>query len=122
MFTGWKHTNDALIRGAKTLARKGPSTDMYHNYYATQVLFHLKTQLPQEWQAWRSALESSLLSAQNTEGHQAGSYFKGLERGHAAEIGGVFYITSMCTMTLQCYFKHGSPLYQKEATADDFVE
>ena len=121
MFTTWKKTNEPLLLGAKKLAEKGPSTDMYHNYYSTQVLFHLKKQLPDEWKRWQIAMENKLLAAQCREGHRKGSFLTGLEVGHAAECGGIFYLTSMSVMTLEVYFKHGSPYFANEAV-DDFRE
>ncbi len=93
---------------------------MYYTYYATQVLYHLQNQLPTEWAAWQTALIPMLHKAQVREGHQKGSFFKGMDAGHAAEVGGRLYITSMATMTLEVYFGKGV-IYAKEA-ADDFVE
>ena len=120
IFMGWKQDNEALLRGAKSLAKRGPTSDMYYTYYATQVLYHLQNRLPEEWNAWQTALIPMLHKAQVTEGHQKGSYFKGLDGGAGADVGGRLYITSMATMTLEVYFKLGV-IYSKVA-ADDFVE
>ena len=39
MYLGWKKDNEALAAGAKYLSDIGPKpTDMYYNYYATQVM------------------------------------------------------------------------------------
>ena len=123
MFTTWKKTNDALIRGAKKTAQRGPSRDMYASYYATQVLFHLKKQLPEEWDMWQKKMTRMLVDSQITSGHMAGSFLEGFEHGHAAEVAGRIYVTSMATMTLEVYFKHGLPLYQESSSeADDFAE
>lgn len=120
IFTGWKSDNDALRRGAIQLAKQGPSGDIYYTYYATQVLFHMQKQLPAEWMAWQQAMTDMLVRAQAREGHQKGSYFKGMEAGHAAEAAGRLYVTAMATMTMEVYFKIGV-MYSK-ASADDFVE
>ena len=120
IFTGWKSDNDSLIRGARSLAKRGPTGDMYYTYYATQVLYHLQNQLPAEWAAWQTALIPMLHKSQVTEGHQKGSFFKGFDTDYAASVGGRLYITSMATMTLEVYFGKGV-IYAKEA-ADDFVE
>ena len=41
MYTGWDHYDPRLQRGVAFLAKEGPSkTDMYFNYYATQVMHH----------------------------------------------------------------------------------
>jgi hypothetical protein len=120
IFTGWKQDNDALLRGARSLAKRGPTSDMYYTYYATQVLYHLQNRLPEEWNAWQTALIPLLHKAQVSEGHQKGSFFTGLDAGHAADVGGRLYLTSMATMTLEVYFKLGV-IYAKQA-ADDFAE
>lgn len=123
MFTSWKKTNDALINGAKRLAKGGPSRDMYAAYYTTQVLYHLKQQLPAEWEDWQRKMSKMLIDAQVTKGHQKGSYFEGFSQGHAPGVGGRIYVTSMATMTLEVYFKHGLPLYQDSGNdVDTFVE
>jgi hypothetical protein len=120
VFMGWKSDNDALRRGAIKLAKQGPTGDIYHTYYATQVLFHMQKQLPAEWMAWQKAMTDMLVRAQAKEGHQKGSYFKGMDAGHASEAAGRLYVTSMATMTMEVYFKIGV-MYSKES-ADDFVE
>ena len=123
MFTEWKKTNEALIRGAKKLAKGGPSKDMYTSYYATQVLYHVKQQLPKEWEDWQKKMSDMLIKAQISTGHQKGSYYEGFNTGHAPHVGGRIYVTSMATMTLEVYLKHGLPLYQDAGDpADDFVE
>jgi len=120
IFTGWKHDNDALLRGAMKLAQQGPTDDIYYTYYATQVLFHLRKQLPQEWRSWQNSMKERLAMAQATEGHRQGSYFEGLTGGLAARIGGRLYVTSMATMTMEVYFKIG--VMYSQQSADDFVE
>ncbi len=120
IFTGWKQDNDSLRRGAMKLAQQGPTTDIYYTYYATQVLFHLQKQLPQEWRSWQKSMTGMLVKAQATSGHRQGSYFDGMDKGHAASIGGRLYVTSMATMTMEVYFKIGV-MYSPQS-ADDFVE
>jgi hypothetical protein len=122
IFTGWKSDNDALLSGARKLAKAGPNNDMYYCYYATQVLYHLQKQLPDDWMSWQKAMLKKLDDAIVKEGHLKGSYYKGFEAGHAAEVGGRLYVTSMATMTMEVYFGKGV-IYQKEmANSDDFVE
>ena len=120
IFMGWKQDNDALRRGAMKLAKQGPTGDIYYTYYATQVLFHMQKQMPTEWMAWQKAMTDMLVRSQSTEGHQKGSFFKGMDAGHAADAAGRLYVTSMATMTMEVYFKIGV-MYSKES-ADDFVE
>ena len=120
IFTGWKQDNDALRRGAMKLAQQGPTSDIYATYYGTQVLFHLQKQLPLEWQSWQKSMTEMLVKAQATSGHRQGSYFDGMDDGHAARVGGRLYVTSMATMTMEVYFKIGV-MYSPQS-ADDFVE
>ena len=122
IFTGWKQNNEALLRGARGLAKRGPTSDMYYTYYATQVLYHLQKQLPAEWVAWQTALIPMLHKAQVDDGHQKGSFFKGLEAGHAAEVGGRLYITSMASMILNVYCGKSQIYANAKESADDFVE
>lgn len=126
MFTDWKKSNDALIRGAKQFAKQGPTSDLYLTYYATQILYHLKDQLKPEWDSWREKMTAMLKGAQITSGHQEGSYAVSLDKGHGGAYGGTLYVTSMATMTLEVYFKHGLPLYRDVDSdakeQDDFVE
>jgi hypothetical protein len=102
------------------LSQQGPTDDIYYTYYATQVLFHLQKQLPQEWRSWQRSMKEMLVKAQATAGHRHGSYFDGLDKGHAASIGGRLYVTSMATMTMEVYFKIG--VMYSQHSADDFVE
>ena len=120
IFTGWKQDNDALRRGAIKLAQQGPTDDIYYTYYATQVLFHLQKQLPQEWRSWQKSMTGMLVKAQATAGHRRGSYFDGLDKNLAANVGGRLYVTSMATMTMEVYFKIGVMYSQR--SVDDFVE
>ena len=120
IFTGWKQDNDALRRGAMKLAQQGPTSDIYSTYYATQVLFHLQKQLPQEWHSWQTSMTEMLVKAQATSGHRRGSYFDGMDTGHAARVGGRLYVTSMATMTMEVYFKLGV-MYSPQS-AEEFVE
>ena len=120
IFTGWKQDNDALRRGAIKLAQQGPTDDIYYTYYATQVLFHLQKQLPQEWRSWQKSMTEMLVKAQATAGHRQGSYFDGLDKNLAANVGGRLYVTSMATMTMEVYFKIGVMYSQR--SVDDFVE
>ena len=61
-----------------------------------------------------------LVKAQATSGHRRGSYFDGMDTGHAARVGGRLYVTSMATMTMEVYFKLGV-MYSPQS-AEEFVE
>lgn len=116
MYLGWKKDNPALERGVKWLANQGPSkTDMYFNYYATQVLRHWEGDL---WKAWNEKLRDQLVEAQSNQGHETGSWSMG-SGGHANEAGGRLYCTSMATMILEVYYRH-LPIYRKQSTEESF--
>ncbi|MCH8045701.1 MAG: terpene cyclase/mutase family protein [Planctomycetes bacterium] len=117
MYMGWKHSNTSLERGVKFLSQTGPSQNMYYNYYATQVMRHYEGP---EWETWNSQMKPMLLNSQNMEGHQRGSWFFGKGGDHGAARGGRLYTTAMAAMILEVYYRH-LPLYQKNASADDFI-
>ena len=55
MYLGWKQDEPALIRGVQWLGNRGPSTtDMYYNYYATQVMRHYGGEYWEQWNPSRS--------------------------------------------------------------------
>ncbi len=118
MYMGWKKDHDALQRGADILSRKGPSkSNMYYNYYATQVMHHLEGD---RWKKWNDVMRDQLVDSQDQAGHEKGSwFFKGGD--HGAERGGRLYTTCMCCMTLEVYYRH-LPIYRKQAAEDDFDE
>ncbi len=116
MYLGWKRDHEPLQRGIEYLAKNGPSkTDIYLNYYATQVMRHYGGE---QWEKWNEKMRDYLVEAQSQKGHQEGSWM--FESGsHHIEAGGRLYCTSLATMVLEVYYRH-LPLYQEEATEDDF--
>lgn len=113
MYTGWHRSRPALIRGAKLLEEWGPSkTDMYFNYYATQVLCHFNG--PQ-WERWNPKMREYLIATQATSGHEAGSWYFPDRHG---DKGGRLYNTAMAVMTLEVYYRY-MPLYDREAIGED---
>ncbi|MCR9115631.1 MAG: terpene cyclase/mutase family protein [bacterium] len=115
MYLGWKQDNPALERGVQYLDKTGPSaTNMYFNYYATQVM---RQYGGDPWEKWNNKMRDQLVNSQEKKGHENGSwYFNG---GHGATHGGRLYNTSMSTMTLEVYYRH-LPIYRKQATTEDF--
>ncbi|HUG90633.1 MAG TPA: hypothetical protein VML55_07365, partial [Planctomycetaceae bacterium] len=107
MYLGWRRDHPALARGIQHLSRRGPDrNDMYHNYYATQVLHHWGGD---EWQAWNAVMRDGLVHAQDTEGHAKGSWPPTGSLG--AIHGGRLYQTTLSIMTLEVYYRH-LPLYR----------
>jgi len=118
MYLGWKKDNPALQRGVMKLAKRGPSTDLYYDYYATQILHHVEGEA---WVAWNTKMRDMLVNAQQKNGHAAGSWCEGFDKGHGPESGGRLYCTSMATMILEVYYRH-LPLYGQQSVEEEFKE
>jgi hypothetical protein len=119
MYLGWKHDHPGLERGVRYLSEVGPSvspssTNMYYNYYATQVMRHYGGDT---WDAWNEKLRDYLVNTQSKEGAAAGSWY--LPGDHGSERGGRLYCTSMATMVLEVYYRH-MPLYGTQAADEEF--
>lgn len=120
MYLGWKKNNSTLERGIAYLAKVGPkieeSTDMYYNYYATQVLHHYGGE---DWKNWNKVMSEYLVKSQSRVGATKGSWFfdRGTDRGVAA--GGRVYCTCLAVMTLEVYYRF-LPLYRDAALKDEF--
>jgi hypothetical protein len=115
MYLGWGRDHAALRRGVQSLADRGPSkSDMYFNYYATQVLHHYEGE---PWQSWNPRMRDFLVNTQAMGGHEQGSWhFKG---AHGADTGGRHYSTTMATMILEVYYRH-LPIYKHQASENEF--
>jgi hypothetical protein len=118
MYLGWKKDNPALKRGAERLAKAGPNTDLYFDYYATQVLHHIEG--PQ-WVSWNEKMRELLVKTQSKKGHEVGSWYEGVDGGLGPKYGGRLYTTSMATMILEVYYRH-LPLYGQQSVEEDFKE
>ena len=119
MYLGWKKDNPALQRGVMKLAKRGPSADLYYDYYATQILHHVEGDA---WVAWNTKMRDMLVNAQQKKSsHVEGSWCEGFEKGHGPEHGGRLYLTSMATMILEVYYRH-LPLYGKHSVDEEFKE
>lgn len=115
MYLGWKHDHPALERGVQFLSGLAPSqSNMYYNYYATQVLHHYEGEM---WEAWNEVMRDWLVNTQSKEGHEAGSWF--IAGDHGSGAGGRIYSTAMATMILEVYYRH-MPLYQERAAENEF--
>ncbi|MEO8494066.1 MAG: hypothetical protein ABI614_03280 [Planctomycetota bacterium] len=116
MYLGWKKDEPALQRGAAYISNLGPSkSDLYFNYYATQIMHHMGDET---WDKWNNVMRDQLVNSQVTSGHMMGSW-EVPGGGHANEAGGRLYVTSMATMILEVYYRH-MPIYAKEAAEEDF--
>ncbi len=107
LFRGWAHTDPRALELGQFLVKKGRSNgDVYYNYYATLLLFHLGGPA---WNTWNPSIREHLVKTQSQSGHEVGSWF--FEDQYAKE-GGRLYTTAMCAMTLEVYYRF-SPLYQQ---------
>jgi hypothetical protein len=114
MYLGWKHDDDALTRGVALLGRWGPSdTDLYYDYYATQVLRHYEGDA---WLRWNEKLRDRLVETQAKRGHEAGSWYIA---DASNDVGGRLYCTALSIMILEVYYRH-LPLYQKQTVTESF--
>ncbi len=117
MYLGWKKDNPALQRGVEWLSNRGPSkSNMYYNYYATQVLCHWEGE---EWKKWNSVMRDYLINTQAKEGCENGSWFFGEGHDHGREAGARLYFTALAAMTLEVYYRH-MPIYRSQSVDEDF--
>jgi len=118
MYLGWKKDHPPLQRGVAALAKRGPSNDLYFNYYATQIMHHMEGDM---WIAWNDKMKKLLLPAQAASGHEAGSWYDGVNGGHGAHAAGRLYCTSLATMILEVYYRH-LPIYRNQSVDEEFKE
>ena len=116
MYLGWNRRTPQLAVGVKYLDQVTPRpNDMYFNYYATQVMHHWGGE---EWTRWNEAMRDQLVRTQHPPriGHHAGRWDVADMHGNS---GGRLYMTCLCTMTLEVYYRH-LPLYDRENLKVDF--
>ncbi len=108
LFRGWSRTDPRILKGTQYIADLGPSIDgIYYNYYATQLLFHMKYE---KWSQWNVTNRDYLVREQAMEGHEKGSWYFG--RSHFNQVGGRLYCTAMATLTLEVYYRF-MPIYSE---------
>jgi hypothetical protein len=114
MYLGRERTHKGLIRGMRRLSDAGPNpTDMYYNYYATQVLHHFGGS---GWENWNAVMRDLLVNTQAQGGDAAGSWPPDLSHGVAQ--GGRLYTTCLSILTLEVYYRHLS-LYRNQNGPDE---
>jgi hypothetical protein len=107
LYQGRHRNSGTLAEGALFLSEYGMiPDDIYYNYYATLVLHHRRGAF---WPDWNKVMRDSLVAAQATEGHEAGSWHFDNAAGHGRQ-GGRLYSTAMAIMTLEVYYRY-LPLY-----------
>jgi hypothetical protein len=107
IYMGWRKDREALQSGVNYLATIGPSeSNIYYNYYATQVLHHYGEDL---WEQWNSQMREHLVRTQIKDGPAAGSW--DVTDPHGRQ-GGQIYQTALSILTLEVYYRH-LPIYQR---------
>ena len=118
MYLGWKRDNPALERGVRMLSKRGPSpSNMYYNYYATQVMRHWEGE---PWENWNRQMRDQLVHSQAKQGHEEGSWFTG-SGDLGAKPGGRLYSTAMATMILEVYYRY-MPIYRAQSVDQEFPD
>lgn len=116
MYLGWSRSNRTLQRGVVALDKEGPSLDksgrssnLYYNYYGTQVMHHWGGE---PWHRWNEKMRDFLIDTQAKEGHAAGSWY--FDGDHGSGPGGRLYCTAMSAMILEVYYRH-LPIYGEKS-------
>jgi hypothetical protein len=112
MYAGWGHSHRALQQGVAYLDHLGPlENDIYHNYYATQVMFHWQGS---DWKRWNETMRDHLVTTQAEGGHETGSWYF---PDKSTAPGGRLCSTALAVMTLEVYYRY-MPLYGERAFDD----
>ena len=116
MYMGAPLETATLRNGVNYLTDEGVSqTDIYFNYYATQVFRHYGGE---EWKRWNGVVREHLIDTQDhSSGHARGSWYFPDKHG---QVGGRLYTTAMAVMTLEVYYRY-LPLYGEASLTDDEV-
>ena len=113
MYRGWFRTDPRLLEGMNYLEKSGVSTtDVYFNFYATQVFFH---QSGTAWTGWNKDVRDFLIKQQEPDGHEEGSWSM---IDSFSKVGGRLYCTCLSILTLEVYYRY-PPMF-REITADGF--
>ncbi len=107
-YLGWKHDDPRLLAGADFLSASPISNaeiNVYHWYYATQVMHHMGGKY---WKKWNEVMRQYLPETQTKKGPEEGSWDPGSDRWGSA--GGRLYVTCLRTYMLEVYYRH-LPLY-----------
>jgi hypothetical protein len=107
-YLGWKRDDPRLLRGVEYLAQhpvNWNSPNVYHWYYAAQVMHHMGGE---HWVEWNKVMRQVIPENQEREGPERGSWDPdGDAWGSSA---GRLYMTCLATYMLEVYYRH-LPLY-----------
>jgi hypothetical protein len=100
---GWKPDNPAIVQGAADLASRTSVRDIYHVFYANQVLYRVGGE---GWKTWNRTIRDTLVQGQDKVGHQSGSWYDAISAGHGPFAGGRLYCTSLAALVLENYYRN----------------
>jgi len=121
MYLGAEKDADDIISGVDRLNKWGPDNDesqkrvtnMYYNYYATQVM---KQAGGEKWRKWNAGMRDFLVKQQERSGPSTGSWM--FDERFTIKAGRL-YATSLACMTLEVYYRF-LPLYSESVLDEDF--
>ena len=121
MYLGAEKDSAEIRNGIERLDDWGPDnegshdrvTNMYYNYYATQVMKQYGGDI---WKSWNSGMRDYLVEQQEREGPATGSWMFDEKYSIAA---GRLYATSLACMTLEVYYRF-LPLYKESILDEEF--
>ena len=102
IYLGWDRDNESLIRGIALLDDKGPSSNLYYCYYATQVL---RNWGGEEWERWNAFMREELIRTQSIDGPEKGSWDP-RDRSITSKAGGRLFTTCLAALTLEVYYRY----------------
>jgi hypothetical protein len=110
LYLGGQRDDAGLESGVMHLLADHPAdarqADIYYWYYATQVFHHWGGQA---WKRWNLAMQTALVSLQETSGHEAGSFSPRTRHDYT---GGRLYATALAVCTLEVYYRH-TPIFRR---------
>lgn len=107
-YLGWEQDDERLTEGVQYLLRFLPEWDernVYHWYYATQVMHHMEGE---PWREWNAVMRQLLPEKQEKRGRERGSWDPNGDRWGAH--GGRLYTTCLSIYMLEVYYRH-LPIY-----------
>lgn len=111
-YLGWERDDERLTQGVEYLLRFLPEWDernVYHWYYATQVMHHMEGE---PWREWNAVMRQLLPQKQEKRGRERGSWNPNGDRWGMH--GGRLYTTCLSIYMLEVYYRH-LPIYGHSA-------
>lgn len=113
-YLGWGTKNPKLAAGVENLKKRLPGqsrSDIYFNYYATQVMHFFGGD---DWdKVWNPRMRNMLVDTQDNTTAQATSGSWAPDSGTTGRSGGRITVTCLSLLTLEVYYRY-LPLYKKD--------